>query len=84
MADVYFEIADAAISKFGRKYFVSHDADSNAVIRSSPLSYLQYSERAWMEQDDKVWFIKNRHLPSPTVDLKEFMWIKLSAETVRG
>jgi hypothetical protein len=83
VADVYFEIADAAISKFGRKYFVSHEVD-NMPWQTRRVSYLQYSERAWMEQDDKVWFIKNRHLPSPTVDLKEFMWVKLSAETVRG
>lgn len=81
MADVYFEIADCSIPKFGRKYFVSHEADTTPVGR---IPYLQHSDRAWMEHEGNVWFIKHRYITSPTVDLKEFMWIKLKSETVHG
>lgn len=83
MADVYFEIADCAIPKFDGKYFVSRDVDS-AAFRGSRASYLEHSDRAWMEHEGNVWFIKNRYLPKPYVDRKEFMWIKLKAEVVNG
>lgn len=83
VADVYFEIADCAIPQFGRKYFVAHEIDSG-VFRARRADYLQHSDRAWMEQDGRVWFVKHRYITSPTVDMKEFMWVKLSAETVHG
>ena len=47
------------------------------------------SERIWKEDSIGVRFVKNRHnithdVDYNNVDLKEFMWIKLKAESIRG
>lgn len=82
MANIYFEIADCAIPEFEKKYFVV----DGGLHRAVSSRYMQHSERAWMEQEGKVWFIKHRYLnrDHAVVDMKEFMWVKLKAETVRG
>jgi hypothetical protein len=83
VANVYYEIADCVIPEFGGRYFVSHGVE-NAYVPRWRAEYLQHSERAWMEQEGRVWFVKHRYITSPTVDMKEFMWVKLKAETVHG
>jgi hypothetical protein len=83
VANFYFEIADCMIDKVGGKYYMtSKSITSNLAGKSQRL--LEYSDRAWCEQKGAVWFIKHRMDPTAEVDLKEFMWIKLSAEDVRG
>lgn len=44
---------------------------------------LMCAERAWEERDGSVTLVKNRYSDILTVDMKEFMWIKLKAEYVQ-
>jgi len=44
----------------------------------------QHSDRIWKEDSSGVCFVKNRYnIDYKTVDLKEFMWIKLKAKEVK-
>ena len=75
MANFYFEV--------GSKYFIANkDIDSN--FGAGTYILMNRSSRVWCEQDGHVWFTKNRTDPTTEVDMKEFMWVKLSAETVHG
>lgn len=83
MADLYFELEDAAIPFYGRKYFTTGSSD-----QGHSTGLLLNSKRVWMEQGKSVWYVKyedtNPYREPTTVDLKEFMWIKLKAEVVSG
>ena len=80
MADFYFEVNARKIKWTGGKYFVTSKDITGAFAQISQ-KLLEYSDRVWCEQQGTVWFVKH---PDPTteVDLKEFMWIKLSAKTL--
>ena len=41
------------------------------------------AERIWLEQDNKVKYLKNRNFQDATVDMKEFGWIKLKAKVIK-
>ena len=79
MANIYFEIADCLLERnlYKSKYLVAHDV-------STRMSIQQDSMRIWCEQEGIVWYLKNKHWsPSEVeVDMKEFIWIKLSAKVV--
>jgi hypothetical protein len=80
VVNIYYELADQSTTLFGGKYFTNNGIGDSKSIYG--LNLYSNSDRVWMEQDGKVWFIKNRHLLRPPVDMKEFMWIKLKAETI--
>ena len=80
MANIYYELADESTTLFGGKYFTNNIISDSKSIYGIKL--YSNSDRVWMEDKGKIWFIKNRWFPTPTVDLKEFMWIKLKAETI--
>ena len=92
--NIYYEIADACIDKYdGNKYLVQPAVIEYQVINPEtfqPVKYwnfktkpMQFATRAWLESDAGVRFVKNRFedMTYP-VDMKEFMWIKLKAQTV--
>jgi hypothetical protein len=83
VADIYFELNDSVADRVGGKYFT---ASKNSTYKFAMQSHrlLMHSDRAWCEDKGSVWFIKHRQDPTAEVDMKEFMWIKLSAETVHG
>ena len=83
MADFYYELNDGSVSKWGSKYYVVYSRMGDAMMAGGAGLTL-HSDRVWCEQDGVVWFIKNRSGDPDklTVDLKEFMWIKLKAQTV--
>lgn len=75
--NVYFELNDKFAEKHGNKYIVAHNvADIESIYRWYRQVML-HSERAWLESDIHVEFIKHRWEVDPVVDMKEFMWIKL-------
>lgn len=87
----YFEFADHVIGEsyhraFGNrtipaKYCVRPVTQGLSPLMPSKLSYL--AQRIWVEDDyGTVSFIKNRTEPYPAVDLKEFLFVKLSAAKV--
>ena len=81
--NIYFEISKAAAeSKFGgHRYLVQRDYN-DALDRNYFGFYrvAAFSDRVWREMDDgKVGYLKHRHVPNATVDLKEFLWVKLSS-----
>jgi hypothetical protein len=81
VANFYFEIADVMVDDAGGKYFTTNkNANDNFAIWAQRL--MLYSNRVWCEQEGKVWFIKHRHENSPTVDLAEFVWVKLQSKSV--
>lgn len=56
------------------------------VIRGDLLNQqiLAFSDRAWIEDEDGVRFLKHRRLPTATPpDLTEFMWVKLKSRSIR-
>lgn len=92
--NVYYEIADACVDHFdGNKYLVQPDVIEFQVTDPKtfePVKYLnfktkpmQFANRAWLESDDGVRFVKHRfeEMTYP-VDTKEFMWIKLKAQPI--
>ena len=79
----YFEVNDRSVKRYGGKYFVV-SKNRFEVIPAATNRLLQLSDRAWCEQEGCVWYIKHRKDPTTEVDLKEFMWIKLKAETIHG
>lgn len=85
--NVFFEIADCKVEKFGHKYLALYDAD-NVNIRAPGMYRLwemkAVSERVWSEEDHGVKFIKNRltEKNNTPVDMKEFFWIKLRSQTL--
>jgi hypothetical protein len=83
VADFYFEINDRVTARTGGKYFTT-SKDTTEKFPGQSKRLLQYSDRAWCEQEGAVWFIKHRMDPTTEVDMKEFMWIKLKSQTVKG
>jgi hypothetical protein len=82
--NVYFELADCAVTDFGGKYFALYDATEGEVMMAHERYLMMYSERVWAEEDNGVRFMKNRRqqAESAPVDEKEFFWIKLKCQTI--
>jgi hypothetical protein len=84
--NVFFEISDTFVEKYGHKYLAIYDADN--VIRPVPVHRLweikAFSDRMWSEEDHGVKFIKNRRTEknNTPVDMKEFFWIKLRSHAL--
>lgn len=85
-ANVFFEIADCAVEKYGHKYLALYDADNlNNLGKGSQLwKMTALAERVWSEEDHGVKFIKNRRTEknNTPVDMKEFFWIKLRSQAI--
>lgn len=49
-----------------------------------PAGLVHRAQRVWLEDENGIKFIKNRHSNPETtpVDMKELMWIKLQAVTI--
>lgn len=80
--NTYYEISDAVrlnCTWYGRSFpgkVLVHDGDAN-------LQLMSYANRVWRERGNEVRFLKNRFQdPILPVDMKEFMWIKLSANAI--
>lgn len=77
-ADVYYELCDSMISKFdvdGHKYLVLTVTQGLSVHL---YDLMKSSDRVWLDDGKKIQYIKNR-FNLDAVDLKEFMWVKLSS-----
>jgi hypothetical protein len=84
--NVFFEISDTFVEKYGHKYLAIYDAD-NVITPSARRRLYQikaFSDRMWSEEDDGVKFIKNRRTAknNTPVDMKEFFWIKLRSQAL--
>jgi hypothetical protein len=84
--NVYFEIADIAVEKYGHKYLAIYDVyNGNRPVPDRRLWEMKaFSDRMWSEEDDGVKFIKNRRTEknNTPVDMKEFFWIKLRSQAL--
>ena len=92
--NVYYEIADGLIDDFkGHKYLVQNDVEETGVINPTSFeyetTYMYYrnamwnSNRVWAETENGVKYHKNRIVGvNKEVDMKEFMWIKLRAQSI--
>ena len=84
--NVYFEIADIAVEKYGHKYLALYDVyNGNRPVPDRRLWEIKaFSDRIWSEEDDGVKFIKNRRTEknNTPVDMKEFFWIKLRSQAL--
>jgi hypothetical protein len=84
--NVFFEISDTAVEKYGHKYLAVYDADNmnrlNEGRRFREITYL--ADRVWSEEDHGVKFIKNRRTEknNTPVDMKEFFLIKLKSQAL--
>lgn len=83
MADFYYELHDSAVSTWGSKYNVAYSRTGDAMMAGGYM-ITQHSNRIWKEDSNGVSFVKNRFQAlSDPIDLKEFMWIKLKAQTIK-
>jgi len=93
--NLFYELADTMVCKRpdGQKYLAQYGLKLNRVMDPATfemvdtLNYnrraLWYSDRVWLEGDTEVKYFKNRFTGDDTVvDMKEFMWIKLKAQTL--
>lgn len=81
--NVFFEIADIFVEKYGHKYLAVYDADNVDKFGPRAQAWLRemrtVSDRMWSEEDHGVKFIKNRRTEknNTPADMKEFFLIKL-------
>lgn len=84
MADYYYEVSPLAVEDYGHKYHVALNCTGDAMMAAGFLLTAQ-SDRIWREDGNDVKFIKHRwNVLGTSVDLKEFMWIKLQAQEIKG
>ena len=85
MANFYYELHQSSVNQMGGKHHVVYSRAGDAMMAGG-YWITQHSDRIWKEDGNGVSFVKHRFgIPDETtVDLKEFMWIKLKAETLRG
>jgi hypothetical protein len=81
--NVFFEIADCAVEKYGHKYLALYDVQSVA-ISGHGAQTMQMSERVWAEEKGGVKYLKNRltGIEDSLIDMKEFFWVKLRSKTI--
>jgi len=84
VADFYYELHDSAVDEIGSKYYVMSSSRYSDVMMVGGYKITQASNRIWREDSTGVRFVKNRYtIDYDTVDLKEFMWVKLKAQPVK-
>jgi hypothetical protein len=78
--NVFFEIADWAVSEYGHKYLALYNVESVAISGTGAHS-MQMSERVWAEEKNGVKYLKNRltGIKDSPIDMKEFVWVKLKS-----
>jgi hypothetical protein len=77
--NLYFEISPPLIKRIGRKYVAMYELNSQNAL-SVPFKILYASNRIWREDSEGIYFVKHRTSNSTSVDLKEFLFVKLSCE----
>jgi hypothetical protein len=85
VANYYYEISDATLHLFGGKYHVASVRGGHDAMMAGGFAVTASADRIWRQDDDgAVKFVKHRHENPETakVDLKEFMWVKLSSKLV--
>lgn len=79
----YYEVSEY-VPEFGHRHFFVRSDKASDAMEAGGYELTQCSDRIWLEEDDRVKWIKNRYLPLTdfyaVVDHKEFMWVKLSAK----
>ena len=82
MANFYYELHKGVVDEMGSKYFVVHSSPATDAMAAGGYWITQHSDRIWREDSSRIRFVKNRfHALGDPIDLKEFMWIKLKAQT---
>jgi len=78
--NVFFEISDTFVEKYGHKYLALYDVQYVA-ISGHGAQTMQMSERVWAEEKSGVKYLKNRMTGSKDspIDMKEFVWVKLKS-----
>lgn len=85
--NVFFELAESLVGRkevgLPGRYFAVYGAESGNEVQGRHLKLMQFSDRVWAEDNNGVRFMKHRYAyPTPKVDLKEFMWVKLRSVNV--
>ena len=80
--DYYFEFSDHVLSmKLAPAKYCTYRGQNLDRVRE----YVWNAERIWVDGRNRVFYVKHRtcDMPREEVDLKEFMWIKLSAQDIK-
>jgi hypothetical protein len=78
----YYELSDLAQGYEHKYYTIRNDRASDAP-EAGGFNLTSSSNRIWLEEDGRVKWIKNRWAAiADTVDLKEFMWVKLQSHQI--
>lgn len=81
--NVFFELSEYVVGSkllgLSGRYFAIYGVEPGNEVRGEHRRIMMYSERVWAEDDNGyVRFMKHRYeYPTPTIDMKEFMWVKL-------
>lgn len=93
--NLYYEVEPSAMKVYGlEQYYERTNVDlSKAIINLNRVTpggvrihlLTSLSSRIWCEEEGTVRFVKHRGLDIDvvTVDLQEFMWIKLKSQSVK-
>lgn len=57
-------------------------SNGGSLISSMPSQLAYSAERVWLEEDDRITYVKNR-FDHNNVDMEEFTWVKLSAKSIK-
>lgn len=79
---VYMEMSEYFIFVGGKILMKELKQGTNIYANHSIYVYMQMADRAWEESNKGVKLIKHRFNSSDEVDMEEFMWIKLRADTI--
>ena len=90
VASFYYEINDSILEHrlvnrdgYECKYYVVHSSRHSDAMMAGGYKITKDSDRIWKEDSNGIRFVKNRYtIDWATVDLQEFIWIKLRAETL--
>lgn len=84
MANFYYELHEGAVNQMGGKHHVVHSSWATDAMVAGGYWITQHSDRIWREDSSGIRFVKNRfHALGDPIDLKEFMWIKLKAQSIK-
>lgn len=86
VANYYYELSDIVLHNWDSKYYVVHVRGGYDAMMAGGVAVTMNSNRIWRQDNDgSVRFVKHREESSQTasVDMKEFMWVKLKAKELK-
>jgi hypothetical protein len=84
MPTVYCELCDKSAAAQDLPKYVTFCPDERAHPYAGRFPIAMAASRIWVQDDDSIRYVKNRwdNPETAQVDLKEFMWVKLTSRSI--